>query len=72
MLFLTLTTVTDLNYFMYKQDIARLAAAGVPHYAFSISWSRIMPFGVPGSPINQEGIDHYDDLINTCEDLETT
>ena len=56
----------SLNYYLYKQDIARLAAIGVPHYSFSISWTRILPFGVPGSPINQEGINHYNDVINTC------
>ncbi|KAH9209567.1 glycoside hydrolase superfamily, partial [Leptodontidium sp. 2 PMI_412] len=57
--------ITTLNYYLYKQDIARLAAVGVKTYAFSISWSRILPFAVPGSPVNQEAIDHYDDLINT-------
>lgn len=57
--------ITNLNYYLYKQDIARLAAAGVQTYSFSISWTRILPFGVEGSPVNQEGIDHYDDLINT-------
>ena len=58
--------VTDMQYFLYKQDIARLAAIGIPYYSFSISWARIVPFGTPGSPINQQGLDHYDDLINTC------
>ena len=57
--------ITNLNYYLYKQDIARLAAVGVKSYAFSISWSRILPFGIPGSPVNQEAIDHYDDVINT-------
>ncbi|KAH8820768.1 glycoside hydrolase [Xylogone sp. PMI_703] len=57
--------ITDLNYYLYKQDIARLAAAGVKSYGFSISWTRILPFGYPGSPVNREGIDHYDSLINT-------
>lgn len=57
--------ISTLNYFLYKQDIARLAALGVKSYGFSISWPRILPFAVPGSPVNQEAIDHYDDLINT-------
>ncbi|KAH7111201.1 beta-glucosidase [Dactylonectria macrodidyma] len=57
--------ITTLNYYLYKQDIARLAAAGVKSYGFSIAWSRILPFGYPGSPVNREGIEHYDDLINT-------
>lgn len=58
--------VTNENYYLYKQDIVRLAAMGVKHYSFLIAWSRILPFAVPGSPVNQQGIDHYDDLINTC------
>jgi len=52
------------NYYLYKQDILRLAAMGVEYYSFSISWSRILPFAVAGSPVNKEGIDHYDDVIN--------
>ena len=48
----------------YDADIARIAALGVPAYSFSISWSRIMPFG--RGPINEEGLAHYDDVINTC------
>ncbi|KAH8651387.1 beta-glucosidase [Xylariales sp. PMI_506] len=56
----------DMNYYLYKQDLARLAALGVPHYSFSISWSRILPFGVANSPVNLQGLAHYDDLINTC------
>lgn len=55
-----------MNYWLYKQDIARLAAIGIPYYSFSISWTRIVPFGEVGSPINTEGLQHYDDLINTC------
>ncbi|KAF2484125.1 beta-glucosidase [Neohortaea acidophila] len=58
--------VADMNYYLYKQDLARLAAVGIPYYSFSISWTRIVPFGTPGSPINQPGLDHYEDLINTC------
>lgn len=58
--------VANMHYFMYEQDIARLAAAGIPYYSFSLSWPRIVPFGVAGSPVNTQGLDHYDDLINTC------
>lgn len=58
--------ITALNYYLYKQDIARLAAAGVQSYSFSIKWSRVVPFGKAGSPINQQAIAHYSDLIDTC------
>ncbi|KAI5271920.1 beta-glucosidase [Aureobasidium subglaciale] len=60
------SVVADMNYYLYKQDIARLAAMGVPYYSFSISWSRIVPFGNANTPVNQQGLDHYDDVINTC------
>lgn len=49
---------------MYKQDIARIAALGVKAYSFSISWSRVFPFG--RGPVNQEAIAHHNDVINTC------
>lgn len=45
-------------------DIARIAALGVPYYSFSISWSRIMPFG--RGQINELALEHYDDVIKTC------
>ncbi|EAU37619.1 hypothetical protein ATEG_02657 [Aspergillus terreus NIH2624] len=57
--------VTNENYYLYKQDIQRLAAMGVKYYSFSIPWTRILPFVLPGSPVNEQGIKHYDDLINT-------
>lgn len=57
--------VTNENYYLYKQDIARMAAMGVKYYSFTIPWSRILPFVLPGTPVNQQAIDHYDDLINT-------
>ncbi|KAJ5833794.1 beta-glucosidase [Penicillium riverlandense] len=60
------SVTANMHYFMYKQDIARLAAVGIPYYSFSISWTRVIPFGVAGSPVNTEALDHYDDVINTC------
>ncbi|KAF3909291.1 Lactase [Dactylellina cionopaga] len=56
--------ITNENYFLYKQDIERLASLGVKYYSFSVAWSRILPFALPGTPVNKAGIDHYDDLIN--------
>ncbi|KAI0412171.1 glycoside hydrolase [Xylaria grammica] len=60
--------VTAENYFLYKQDIQRLASMGVKYYSFSIPWTRILPFALPGTPVNEEGIQHYDDLINAVLD----
>lgn len=56
--------VTNENYYLYKQDIERIASMGVKYYSFSIAWTRILPFALPGSPVNEEGINHYSDLID--------
>lgn len=56
--------VANEHYYYYKQDIERVAAMGVKYFSFSIAWSRILPFALPGTPVNQEGIDHYNDVIN--------
>ena len=37
---------------------------GVKYFSFSIAWTRILPFALPGTPVNQQGIDHYNDVIN--------
>ena len=37
---------------------------GVRYFSFSIAWTRILPFALPGTPVNQAGIDHYNDVIN--------
>ncbi|KAI3621240.1 glycoside hydrolase family 1 protein [Moniliophthora roreri] len=54
--------ITDLQYFLYKEDTARVAALGVNAHSFSISWARIFPFGTADSPVNQQGLAHYSDL----------
>ncbi|EJC97654.1 glycoside hydrolase family 1 protein [Fomitiporia mediterranea MF3/22] len=56
--------VVDLQYLLYKNDTARTAALGFNAHSFSISWARIFPFGTSDSPVNQEGLDHYSDLID--------
>ena len=56
--------VTDNEYYLYKTDIARMAALGVKAYSFSISWSRVMPFG--RGQVNEQALAHYEDVIDTC------
>jgi beta-glucosidase len=56
--------ITDNEYYLYKNDIARMAAMGVKAYSFSISWSRVMPFG--RGPVNEQALAHYEDVIDTC------
>lgn len=58
------SNVDAMFYFLYKQDIERLAAIGIPYLCFSIPWTCVVPFGVAGSPVNTQALDHYDDLIN--------
>jgi len=53
--------VTSNYYYLYKQDLARLKALGIPYNSQSIAWARIFPFGK--GPINEEGLAHYDDVI---------
>ncbi|KAF2466398.1 glycoside hydrolase [Lindgomyces ingoldianus] len=56
--------IADNNYYQYKEDIARIAALGLKTYSFSLSWSRILPFG--SGSINEQALLHYDDVIDTC------
>lgn len=56
--------VADENYWLYKQDLKRIADMGIKYYSFSISWARIVPFVTAGSPVNAPGLAHYDSLIN--------
>jgi beta-glucosidase len=56
--------IVDLQYYLYKEDVARVAALGVNAHSFSISWARIFPFGTADSPLNQVALDHYSDLID--------
>ncbi|KAJ3565484.1 hypothetical protein NP233_g7603 [Leucocoprinus birnbaumii] len=53
--------VVDLQYFLYKEDVARVAAIGLNAHSLSISWARIFPFGTADSPVNRAGLDHYSD-----------
>ncbi|WCJ19201.1 beta glucosidase 12 [Euphorbia peplus] len=52
------------QYHRYKEDVALLKDMGVDVYRFSISWSRVLPNGSLRGGVNQEGINHYNKLIN--------
>ncbi|KAK5718231.1 hypothetical protein LTR17_015749 [Elasticomyces elasticus] len=49
------------HYYLYKQDFARIKALGIQSFSPSISWPRIFPFG--NGPVNEAGVQHYDDVI---------
>ncbi|GAD91866.1 hypothetical protein PVAR5_0448 [Paecilomyces variotii No. 5] len=53
--------ITDLFYYLYPQDIQRMKAFNIPYFYLSISWSRIFPFG--SGHINEQGLKHYDDVL---------
>ncbi|OMO71964.1 Glycoside hydrolase, family 1 [Corchorus olitorius] len=50
------------HYHRYVEDIQLMKDMGMDAYRFSIAWSRIFPNG--SGEINQEGVDHYNNLIN--------
>jgi beta-glucosidase len=50
------------HYNRADEDIALMQALGVDSYRFSLSWPRIQPGGK--GPINQQGLDFYDRLID--------
>jgi beta-glucosidase len=51
-------------YINYKTDIDLIKQLNIPNFRFSISWTRILPYGT--GEINQAGIDYYNDVINYC------
>ncbi|KAK8990846.1 hypothetical protein V6N11_028804 [Hibiscus sabdariffa] len=52
------------SYKRYKEDALVLRDLGVDAYRFSIPWTRILPNGTLSGGINQQGIDHYNTLID--------
>ncbi|CAI5536021.1 unnamed protein product [Closterium sp. Naga37s-1] len=50
------------QYHRYEEDVALMRHLGFSAYCFSISWSRILPSG--RQPVNQEGVEYYNRLID--------
>ncbi len=50
------------HYHRYPDDIDLMRDIGVNAYRFSIAWPRIIPDG--DGPVNQQGIDFYDRLVD--------
>ncbi|HRN80242.1 MAG TPA: GH1 family beta-glucosidase [Ferruginibacter sp.] len=57
-------------YHRYAQDISILKVLGIPHFRFSISWSRILPEGT--GTVNWKGIAFYHKVIDYCLELGIT
>ncbi|WHY66646.1 glycoside hydrolase family 1 protein [Neobacillus sp. SuZ13] len=56
------TSITSDHYHRIKEDVALMKELGMTAYRFSFSWPRILPNG--RGPVNNEGIDFYNQLIN--------
>jgi beta-glucosidase len=50
------------HYHRYEEDIALMAALGVPSYRFSVAWPRVVPDGA--GPVNRKGLDFYSRLVD--------
>src|SRR5665213_816639 len=57
-------------YNRYAKDISLMADLNIPNYRFSISWSRILPWGT--GCVNRKGIDFYNRVIEFCLELNIT
>ncbi|KAM3358468.1 beta-glucosidase 13-like [Capsicum galapagoense] len=51
-------------YHRYKEDIRLMKLQGLNGFRFSISWSRILPYGKLSKGVNRKGISFYNNLIN--------
>ncbi|PSB21172.1 beta-glucosidase [Phormidesmis priestleyi ULC007] len=58
------------HYHRYEQDIQLMAALGIKHYRFSISWCRIIPDG--RGAVNEAGIDFYSRLVDCLRSYDIT
>jgi beta-glucosidase len=48
----------------YTVDITFIKQLGIKNYKFSISWAVLLPEGT--GTISQQGLDYYNNIINTC------
>ncbi|PIA56391.1 hypothetical protein AQUCO_00700603v1 [Aquilegia coerulea] len=60
-------TVACDSYHRFKEDVEMLKYMGVSSHRFSIAWTRILPKGSLDGGINQQGIDHYNEVLNELE-----
>lgn len=58
------------HYHRFGDDIALMSDLGLGAYRFSIAWPRVLPSGV--GPVNQAGLDFYDQLVDALLDAGIT
>ncbi|KAK9756868.1 hypothetical protein RND81_01G126100 [Saponaria officinalis] len=56
--------VADDSYHRYKEDVKIMKKMGLDAYRFSISWSRILPYGKVSKGVNRKGVEYYHNLID--------
>ncbi|PIA61413.1 hypothetical protein AQUCO_00300738v1 [Aquilegia coerulea] len=54
--------ITCDGYHKYKEDVKIMSDIGLEAYRFSISWSRLLPYG--RGTINPKGLEYYNSLID--------
>jgi beta-glucosidase len=57
-------------YNLFYKDIGLVKCLNIPHFKFSLSWSRILPSGT--GKVNQQAIDYYNNLIDLCIEMGIT
>jgi beta-glucosidase len=55
----TNTNTTVDEYFNYQNTIDLLKLSGANSYRLSIAWTRLVPGGFRGSPVNMKAVEHY-------------
>ena len=50
------------HYYRYRDDIELMSAIGLQAYRFSVSWPRVLPYGV--GKVNSKGLDFYRRLVD--------
>ena len=60
------------SYNRYPEDIELLKKAGLKHYYMTIAWSRIVPQGRAGSPVNEKAVKRYREMFQALVDAGIT
>ena len=43
-----------------------MRSLGANAYRFSIAWTRVIPLGGKADPVNEKGVDFYNNVIDEC------
>uniref|UniRef100_A0A7C9ABA1 Beta-glucosidase n=1 Tax=Opuntia streptacantha TaxID=393608 RepID=A0A7C9ABA1_OPUST len=52
------------SYHKYKEDVQIMREMGLNAYRFSISWTRVLPYGKQSQGVNVIGVTHYHNFID--------